>query len=82
MILVDVYIPSIDDTYDFMLDENISVDRIILEMTGIISKKMRNDVILDTENFFLYSMKEKKLLKKNLSLFNNGVRDGSQLMLV
>ena len=28
MILVDIYIPAIDDTYDFMLDENACVEQI------------------------------------------------------
>ena len=30
MILVDVYVPAIDDHYDFQLDENETADKIIL----------------------------------------------------
>ena len=41
MILVDIYVPSMDETYDFQLDENAEIEKIILEVVGIISKKTK-----------------------------------------
>ena len=38
MILVDVYVPAMDDNYDFMVDENVAVGQIVTEIGGMISK--------------------------------------------
>lgn len=82
MILVDVYLPSVDATYDFILDESISVEKIVFEISEMVSKKMKNEKIDYTNDFFLYSMKDRKLLRKELSLHMNGIKDGDKLMLV
>ena len=42
MILVDVYVPSLDDTFDFMLDENTEIDKVILEISEMIKKKVNS----------------------------------------
>lgn len=82
MILVDVYIPAVDDNYDFMLDENALVEKVILEITEMIAKKMKSGKIKNLEEFFLYSMDEKSALDKSKTLHVCGVKDGSRLMLV
>lgn len=82
MILVDVYIPSVDETYDFMLDENVEVNKVILEICEIIAKKVQNGVVEHMERFLLYYMTSGKLLDKRRTLASSGVKDGSRLMLL
>lgn len=82
MILVDVYFPSLDETYDFMLDENAEADQIILEICGMVAKKVQNGAMGDTRGFMLYHMTAKKALEGSRSLASSGVKDGSRLMLV
>lgn len=82
MILVDVYIPSVDENYDFMLDENTEVEKIIQEIYEMISKKMHNATIQEVEEFMLYHMTVGKALEKGRTLASSGVKDGSKLMLV
>ena len=82
MILVDVYIPSLDTSYDFMLDENTEINKIIVEINEMISKKIKNKPIENVNDFLLYSMSPKKLLNKNTTLNDNGVKDGNRLLLV
>lgn len=82
MILVDVYIPSMDDTYDFMLEENVPVEQVILEICEMISRKVKNPISETGEGFLMCSMDEDKILDRADTLYGNGVRDGSKLMLL
>lgn len=82
MILVDVYIPSVDETYDFMLEEEIEADKIILEILSMIAKKTGGERIEETDEFELYHMTGGKRLEKLRTLSESGVKDGSHLMIV
>ena len=59
MILVDVYVPSVDDKFDFTIDENTLVRKVIEELSGIISKKMKNSNVNQRIEFDLYDIKRK-----------------------
>ena len=41
MILVDVFVPSMNNNYEFQLDENTKLDVLIEEITEIICQKAR-----------------------------------------
>lgn len=82
MILVDVYIPSVDDSYDFMLDENVPMEQIITEISEMVSKKVQGRSIGDSAGFMMCSMGNREVLDKNQTLYLNGIRDGDRLMLV
>ena len=82
MILVDVYIPSVDEIYDFMLDEHTEVEKIILEICEMIGKKVQNSELKDMAGFMLYHMTMEKALERGRTLAMSGVKDGSRLMLV
>ena len=82
MILVDVYIPTIDEVYDVMLDENTEIHKVILEITEIVSKKMQSGLIENARELMLCHIDEKKALDKYRTLYMSGIKDGSRLMLV
>lgn len=82
MILVDVYLPSIDDSYDFMLDENVAVEKVIAEISEMVSKKVKSPMLENTGDFMMCSMDKDKILDGNRTLHENGIRDGNRLMLV
>ena len=82
MILVDVYIPSLDDNFDFMLDEDTEIRKIIMEINEMIAKKMKSKKAPNTDEFLLYLMDKQIMLDKEQTLYGCGVRDGSRLMLV
>ena len=44
MILVDVRIPAVDATYDFMLDENTPVEQIKMEIIEMVLGKINKDM--------------------------------------
>lgn len=82
MILTDIYIPAVDDHYDFMLDENVPVMQIMEEISEMIAKKVKEKKPGRISDFVLYSRYSDTMLDQNRSLFVNGVHDGSRLILV
>ena len=82
MILVDIYIPAVDETYDFMLDENTEIEQIIFEISEMISKKMKSGHVENINEFLLYRISTKQMLERKKTLYTSGVRDGDRLMLV
>lgn len=82
VILVDIYIPSVDESFDFMLDENTGTEKIILEISEMMSRKIQGKSLGDISEFMLYHVNQQKMIDKQKTLKMAGVRDGSRLMLV
>ena len=82
MILTDVYIPAVDENYDFMLDENVPALQVMEEISEMISKKVKEKKPAKITDFVLYAMDTGTLLDHNLSLHANGIHDGSRMIFV
>ncbi len=82
MILVDIYVPSMDETYDFQLDENAEIEKIILEVVGIISKKTKRKYQTGSGKFMLYATDREEELLNMETLASCGIHDGDRLLLV
>ena len=82
MIMVDIYMPAIDESFDFMLDENADLDVIILEVTEMIARKTRSELTSGEDGFVLYFKDKKVPLSPDKTLYESGVRDADQLILV
>ena len=82
MILVDIYIPSLDKSYDFQVDENVSVENLTMEISEMIGNETKSGKINKNEDFMLCSLDQNKVLKKYNTLKDCGMKNGSRLMLV
>lgn len=82
MILVDIYIPSVDKNYDFQVNENVSVENLTMEISEMIGNETKSGKIRETEDFMLCSLDQNKVLKKYSTLKDCGIKNGSRLMLV
>ena len=82
MILVDIYVPAVDDTFDFMLDENASIAAIMIEISEMLTKKTGSGKLSDKNEFVLYDAERQTPLISNRSLFECGVGDGDRLIIV
>lgn len=82
MILVDIYIPSLDKTYDFQVDENVSVENLIVEIAEMIGNETKSGDSFSAEKFMLCSMDQNIILQKKGTLQAYGIKNGSRLMLV
>lgn len=82
MILVDIYVPAVDKTYDFMLDENVPLSALMLEITEMLAKKTGSGSVENHNDFVLYHAEKQTPLTTGRSLFESEVRDGDRLILV
>ena len=71
------YLPAL-----VLLDENTLIEKVILEIIEMITKKTKGSTEKCAEDFFLYSIDKEEKLEKLSTLYASGVIDGSRLMLV
>ncbi len=82
MILVDIYVPSVDKTYDFQLNEEISIRTVVEEIAEMIGQKEHSRIVGSTEDLFLCHYTTQSILNKEISLRDAGVVTGDKLLLV
>lgn len=82
MILVDVYVPSVDREYDFGLDEKAKISGIIEEVASLVSQKEQCDLKGSLDGLLLCSMQDRAILPKDRTLEQCRIRNGNRLMLV
>ena len=82
MILVDIYVPSVDKEYDFSLNETVTVQTIIEEITEMIGRKEQTFLVGDIRDVNLCDKKNGTILPLENTLSDCGVRTGASLMLI
>lgn len=82
MILVDIYIPAIDSTYDFMLDENVPIGQIKEEIYEMLLKKVREAKGESGRAFSLWAVSAGRMLEDEDTLYTSGITDGTRMIYV
>ena len=82
MILVDIYVPSVDREFDFGLDEKAGIAGIIEEVASLVSQKEQCELKGNADVLLLCSMEDKAILPRDKSLEQCHIHNGSRLMLV
>ena len=84
MILTDIYVPAVNQKYEFLLDESAPAGEVTLEIVRILQMKTGGRVHGTDRRgtFVLCSIEKEQLLDAGLTLHECGVRDGSRLLLV
>lgn len=82
MILVDIYVPSVDKEYNFNLNESVPIKTILEEITEMIGQKEKTFLNGNLDNIVLCSKDMQSILPKNLSLAECNILTGSSLFLV
>ena len=82
MIMVDVVVPSVDKTYNFALNENVSVDTVVEEISEMIEQKEKITLVGNVSEFGLYDSDQKIALPKGNTLQECAIKNGSKLILV
>lgn len=82
MILVEVYIPSLDETFDFRIDETAKVVNVVQEISEMMCKKYKTELNRKSEEFFLCSAEQRVILNGDSTLEDNGVVNGCRLFMV
>lgn len=82
MVLVDIYVPGVNRTYDFNLDENAEVSLLIEEISGLICQKEQCRLKGNVKELLLVSKRLKCVLSPEASLAYYEVVSGDRLLLV
>ena len=82
MILVDIYVPSMNTTYDFQLDETRSVRVLTDEVVELLQRKTGGIAEQENNAFVLCSYENKEVLPFGKTLRETGVKNGSKLFLI
>jgi len=82
MILVDVIVSATGRTYDFELEETVSVEVLIREMQEIVCQKEHRRFEEKAGALCLYSKDKEKRLLPDWTLRQCGIRSGETLILL
>lgn len=82
MINVEIFAPSLDKTYEFKLNEDVTASVVTDEISSVICQKEQCDVRGDKSLLMLVHCDSGRILSMNLSLYENGIQSGDRLMLV
>lgn len=82
MILVDVFVPSIDRTYNFSLDENVALSVLVEELIELVERKEQTSFAGNRTTVSLISGTTRRVLPPHNTLKECGVPTGSTLLLV
>ena len=82
MILVDIYVPLMESTYDFKVDEDAEISVLVEELAEIICQHARWPRTGGAKGMFLCDKQTRQILPENATLASLGVTSGRQLMLI
>lgn len=82
MILVDIYIPMIDRTADFHLEENVPVRSLVEEIGEMIAQITKSELEHSSSKLLLCDCLSMRILPENKTLTECGIKSGSRLLIV
>lgn len=82
MILVDIYVASLGESFDFRVEETVKLTQVISEISEMLCVKYKTGLNRKLEDFMLCAVEDKKILDGNTTLWENNIRNGSKLLLV
>lgn len=82
MILVDVYVPIMEETFDVNVDENARISDLIAELSEIVCQQANWPRPKDISNLVLCSVRSNHILPEGSTLAGMGITSGSRLMLI
>ena len=80
MILTDIYVAALDQSFDFHLNEDTPVSTVVDEIVGILAKELMEES--GTGQYSLCSYDHEQILPADMTLSDCGIRNGSRLLLV
>lgn len=82
MILVDIYVPVLDKTYDFSLDETARIEDVTDEVIEVICQHEQCTLQGSAEDLLLCQMERHRILSRSSTLAENGIGSGDMLALL
>lgn len=81
MILVDIQVPAVGQSFDFELDEEMSAGAVTDKVVSLIADKEEMK-ICHGEKMYFYAPDKEMLLREECSLKQQGIRGGEKLIMI
>ena len=81
MIMVDIYIPALDEIFNVELQDECLVKEVVEEISGMMCKKYKTSY-KSANGYVLCSMDTRQILQNNKKLSFYEIKNGSRLLLV
>ena len=82
ILLVEVYAPVYDKSYDMRVEERTSIRQLMEEMTVLIGQKERNYMAGELEKLCLCSIERGEMLSREQCLQDYGIGNGYRFVLI
>ena len=82
MIIVDISVEAFDKTYDFKLDDNVSVSKIIEDICEMLARKEKCAPAQKSGDLILCEASSGRILPQGMTLAECGIVSGDRLMLI
>ncbi len=82
MITVDIYVPILDEIYEFRLDETVPVALLAREIGEMICEKEQCQMVGDSKKMVLIDKKGEQIISLEKSLAEAGISTGTRLIFV
>lgn len=82
MIMVEVYVPAYEQTYDMGVDENLSIALVIEEMANVICQRESARLKGKVDELCLCSMESQRILSPERCLRDYRIISGTRLLLI
>ena len=82
ILLVEVYAPAYDKSYDMRVEEQTSIRQLMDEMTVLIGQKERNYMAGELEKLCLCSIERGEMLSREQCLQDYGTGNGYRFILI
>ena len=82
ILLVEVYAPAYDKSYDMRVEEQTSIRQLMEEMTVLIGQKERNYMAGELEKLCLCSIERGDMLSREQCLQDYGIGNGYRFILI
>lgn len=83
MILVDIYVPMINEQFDYKLDENAYIADVVAQIGDILMEGIADtEMLKQKKELILCDDMNKRVLPLDETLKQNGIGNGSRLMLI
>lgn len=81
MILVDIQVPAVGQSFDFELDEEMKTGAAVAKVTSLLAQKERMQ-ICHGEKMYFYAPDKEILLREEDSLKQQGIQGGEKLIMI
>ena len=81
MVLVNVYVPVLDQQFEFNLDEETRISNLLMEMGEMLKQIQMEEEIDQQDSLVLSDLDQKRVLSGNHTLAAYGITNGAKLML-